>query len=75
MKIKRLSKSNADVITKKYYCGGKGSFGLNDGRRTTRRKKAVPRAAAGYARQLKTHFINTHFTPQTGYCAASYDYL
>ena len=44
-----LNNFNATAIKKKYYCGGKWSIGLNDGRR----KKAVPRAAAGYARQLK----------------------
>ena len=49
---------NATATAWKYYCGGKGSNGLNDGRRRRRRrrrrrKKAVPRAAAGYARQLK----------------------
>ena len=32
--------SNAATAAKNYYCGGKGSSGLNDGgRRTTRRKK------------------------------------
>ena len=34
----------------KYYCRGKGSIGLNEGRR---RKKPVPRAATGYAQQQK----------------------
>ena len=44
-----LSNANA----KKYHNGGKGAIGLNDGRRRRRRKKPVPRAAAGYAWQLK----------------------
>ena len=52
-----LSNPNATAIAKKYCCGSKGSIGLNDGRRRRRRrrrrKKLVPRAAAGYARQLK----------------------
>ena len=52
-----LSNLNATAIAKKYCCGSKGSIGLNDGRRRRRRrrrrKKPVPRAAAGYARQLK----------------------
>ena len=51
------SNPNATVIAKKFYCRNKSSFGLNDGRRRRRRrrrrKKPVPRAAAGYARQLK----------------------
>ena len=60
-----LSNPNATAIAKKYYCGSKGSIGLNDGRRRRRRrkrrgrKKPVPRAAAGYARQLKIGFVST----------------
>ena len=38
------SNPNATAIAKQYYCGGKGSIGLNDGRR---RKLLVPRTAAG----------------------------
>ena len=50
--------SNANAAARKYYFGGKDTIGLNDGRRRRRRrrrrrKKPVPRAAAGYARQLK----------------------
>ena len=40
-----------NAYDKKYYCGGKRFNRLNHGRR---RKRAVPRAAAGYARQLKS---------------------
>ena len=47
------SNPNATAIAKKYYCGGKGCIGLNEGRRRRRRKNAVPRAAAANARQLK----------------------
>ena len=51
------SNPNATAIAKKYYRRDKGSIGLNDGRRRRRRrrrrKKPVPRAAGGYARQLK----------------------
>ena len=45
------------LLIKKYYCEVKGSNGLNDRRRRRRRRreKAVPRAAAGYARQLKIY--------------------
>ena len=55
--MQMLSNLNATAIAKKYCYGSKGSFGLNDGRRRRRRrrKKPVPRAAAGYARQLKIH--------------------
>ena len=48
---------NATATAYKYYCGGKGSNGLNEERRRRRRRRrkmAVLRAAAGYARQLKT---------------------
>jgi len=44
-------RSNANENAKKYYYRGKGSIGVNDGRRRT--KIPVPRAAAGFARQLK----------------------
>ena len=51
------SNPTATTIAKKYYCRGKGCIGINDGRRRRRRrKKPVPRAAAGYARQLKIIF-------------------
>ena len=53
------------LVLKKYYC--KGSNGLNDGRRRTRRrtrrKKPVPRAAAGYAWQLKM-LLNHYARPK-----------
>ena len=50
------SNPNVTAIAKICYCRDKGSIGLNDGRRRRRRRRrkmAVPRAAAGYARQLK----------------------
>ena len=52
-------RSNANENAKKYYYRGKGSIGVNDGRRR-RRKIPVPRAAAGYARQLKIEIPILH---------------
>ena len=50
---KKTSFPNCFILLK-YFCGSKGSIGLDDGRRRRRRKKrrkkTVPRAAAGYAR-------------------------
>ena len=48
-----IGNPNATAIAKKYYCGSKGSIGLNDGRRRRRRRNVVPRAAVGYIQQLK----------------------
>ena len=48
--------ANANATVEKCYREGKGSIGLNDRRnrrRGRRRKKAVPRADAGFSRQLK----------------------
>ena len=48
-----LSNANPTATAKKCYFENKCSIGLNDGRRRTMRKKAVPRAVAGYAQHQK----------------------
>ena len=58
MLIRNAEKCNCYCF--KFYFGGKGFNGLNDGRRRRRRRRkmVVPRAAAGYARQLKIKLEN-----------------